>query len=56
MMTGLYDPTRHEPLQASAWDDATAARRSGTLPIQPWRITSPAWVGARIRSTTPRRR
>jgi len=24
MMTGLFDPTRHEPLQAPAWDEATA--------------------------------
>lgn len=24
MMTGLFDPTRHEPLQAPAWDEAAA--------------------------------
>lgn len=24
MMTGLFDPTRHEPLQAPPWDEATA--------------------------------
>jgi hypothetical protein len=24
MMTGLFDPTRHEPLQAPPWDEAAA--------------------------------
>ena len=57
MMTGLFDPARHEPLQASApWTIPLRAGRSGASPTQPWPTTNPTCAGARTRSTNPCRR
>ena len=55
-MTGLFDPARHEPLQAPPWDEAVAREAIRRIADSVVAAYEPGWAGARIRSTIPRPR